>query len=41
MRNSEKSIKEHVELVDPSFTILNSGVGPLEILYVSLPLTPH
>jgi hypothetical protein len=41
VRNSEKSIKEQAEPIDPSFTILDSGVGLLEFLYVSLFMTPH
>jgi hypothetical protein len=32
MRGSEKYVKEHIEPVDLSFTILDSGVGPLEFL---------
>ncbi len=41
VKGSEKSIMEQIELVDPSFIVLNNGVGPLEFLYVSLSLTPH
>ncbi len=41
MKGSEKSVKEHVEPIDPSFTILDSGVGLLGFVFVSLPLTPH
>ncbi len=41
MKGSEKSVKEHIELVDPSFTVLDSKVEPLEFLFTSLPLTPH
>jgi hypothetical protein len=32
MRGSEKYVTEHIEPVDISFTILDSGVGPLEFL---------
>ncbi len=32
MRGSEKHVKEHIELVDLSFTILDGEVGPLEFL---------
>ncbi len=39
--NNDKFVKEQVELVDPWFIILNSGVGPLEFLSTSLSLTPH
>ncbi len=41
MRGSERFAKEHVELVDPSFTILDSRIKPLEFLFANLPLTPH
>ncbi len=41
MRGSEKFVKEQVEPVDFPFTILDSGVGPLEFLSPSLPLTLH
>ncbi len=42
MRDSEKSAKEHDELVDPnSFIVLDSRVKYLEFLSTSLPLTPH
>jgi hypothetical protein len=41
VKGNEKSVKEHVEPVDPSFTVLDSGVGLLGFIFVSLPLTPH
>lgn len=41
MEGSDKFIKDQVESIDLPFTILNSGVGPLEFLYVILLLTPH
>jgi hypothetical protein len=41
MEGSDKFIKYQVEYIDLPFTILSSGVGPLEILYVILFLTPH
>jgi len=41
VKGSEKFVKEHVEPIDPSFTILDSGVGLLGFVFVSLPLTPH
>ncbi len=41
VESSDKSIKEQVEHVDPSFIIFNSGIGPLEFLLATLPLTPH
>jgi len=40
-KGSEKYVKEQAELIDPSFTILNSGVRPMEFLLVNLLLTPH
>jgi len=39
--NSDKLFKEQVELVDPWFSTLDSGVRPLEFLSISLSLTPH
>ncbi len=41
MKGSEKFVKQQVELVDPSFTLQNSRIEPLEFLFVNLPLTPH
>jgi hypothetical protein len=42
VRDSEKSTKERVKLVNPnSFIVLNSRVKYLEFLYISLLLTPH
>ncbi len=42
MRDSEKSAKKHVELVNPnSFIVLNSRVKYLEFFFTSLFLTPH
>ncbi len=41
VEGSVKSIMDQVELVDPPFTVLDSGVGPLEFLSTTLPLTPH
>jgi hypothetical protein len=41
MRSNDKYVKEHTELVESSFIILDSKVEPWELLYVSLPLTPH
>ncbi len=41
MRGSEKFVKKQAEPFDPSFTILDSKVEPLEFLSTSLPLTPH
>jgi hypothetical protein len=39
--SSDKSIQEHVEHVDLSFTVFDIGTDPLEFLLVTLPLTPH
>ncbi len=39
--SSDKFVKEHVEHVDPSFTIFDIGIEPSEFLLVTLPLTPH
>jgi hypothetical protein len=36
-----KFVKDENEPVDLAFTILNGGIGPLQFLYVILPLTPH
>ncbi len=41
MESNDKSIKEHVEFVDPSFIVFDSKIGPLEFLLATLPLTPH
>jgi hypothetical protein len=41
MKGSERSNKEQVELVNPSFTILNSRIEFLELLSASLHLTQH
>jgi hypothetical protein len=42
VKNNDKSIKEQVEPIDLSFSIiLDSGTGPFEFLYATLPLTPH
>ncbi len=39
--DNDKTAKEQVELVDPSFTILNIIVKYSEFLSISLLLTPH
>jgi hypothetical protein len=36
MEGSDKSIKDQVESIDFPFNVLNSGVGPLEFLFVTL-----
>jgi hypothetical protein len=42
VRDSEKSTKKHVELVNlNSFIVLNSRVKYLEFFFTSLFLTPH
>jgi hypothetical protein len=41
VRGSEKYVKEQAKLIDPSFIVLDRGVGPLEFLSTSLLLTPH
>jgi hypothetical protein len=41
VKGSDKYVKHQVEHVDPPFIILNGGVGLLELLYVTLLLTPH
>jgi len=39
--DNKKSNKEHVEHVNPSFTILDNRLETLKFLFASLPLTPH
>jgi hypothetical protein len=41
MKGSERSIKEHVKHINPSFIVLDSIVEPLEFLSINLNLTPH
>jgi hypothetical protein len=41
MESSERFDKEHVEHVNPSFTILNSRLESLEFISINVPLTPH
>ncbi len=41
MVDNKRSDKEHVEPVNPSFTILDSKLESLKFLFASLPLTPH
>jgi hypothetical protein len=41
MKFSENFVKEHVEHVDPPFTILNGIIEPLEFLSINLPMAPH
>ncbi len=41
MVDNGKFVKDENEHVDPPFIILNGEIGPLEFLYVILPLTPH
>jgi hypothetical protein len=41
VEGSVKSSKDQAELVDPSFIVLDGGVGPLKFLSTILPLTPH
>jgi hypothetical protein len=41
LEDSERFDKEQVELVNPSFTILDSRLEFLEFLFASVPLTPH
>jgi hypothetical protein len=41
VESSDKAVKEHVELVNPSFIVFVSGIGPLKFLLATLPLTPH
>jgi hypothetical protein len=38
---SDKFVNEQVEHVDPPFIVLDNGIGPLEFLFATLPLTPH
>jgi hypothetical protein len=40
MESSDKSIEEHVEHFDFSFTIFDSGTEPLEFLFTTLPFNP-
>ncbi len=40
MRSSERFAKEHVKPIDPSFTLLDNIVEPLELLSTSLPFDP-
>jgi len=39
--DNKKSNKEHVEHINPSFTILYNRLESLKFLFASLPLTPH
>jgi hypothetical protein len=41
IEGSERFNKKHVELVNPSFTILDNRLESLEFLSFSVPLTPH
>ncbi len=41
VEGSERSDKKHDELVNPSFTILNSRLKYLEFISINVPLTPH
>ncbi len=41
MEGSERFDKEHVELVNLSFTILDNRLAYLEFISTSVPLTPH
>jgi hypothetical protein len=41
MEGNERYDKEKVELVNPSFTILNSRLESLEFITTSVLLTPH
>ncbi len=41
VEDSERSNKEQVELVNPSFTILDSRLESLEFISTSIPMTPH
>jgi hypothetical protein len=41
VKGSDKFVKHQVQLVDPPFIILNSGVRLLKLLYVTLFMTPH
>jgi hypothetical protein len=41
VEGSERSDKEQVELVNPSFIILNNRLEYLEFISLSVPLTPH
>jgi 2-polyprenyl-3-methyl-5-hydroxy-6-metoxy-1,4-benzoquinol methylase len=33
VKSSERFVKEHVKLIDPSFTLLDSKIEPLEFLF--------
>jgi len=41
MKGNEKYVKEQVELVDSSFTLLDNIIEPLVFLFANLPLIPH
>jgi hypothetical protein len=41
VRGSERYAKQHVQLVNLSFIVLNNKIKSLEFLFASLPLTPH
>jgi hypothetical protein len=41
VEGNEKSNKEHVELVNPSFAILDSRLEFLEFISINVPLTKH
>jgi hypothetical protein len=41
VEGSERFDKEQVELVNPSFTILDNRLEYLEFISTSVPLTPH
>ncbi len=41
VEGNEKSDKEHIELVNPSFTILDSRLKFLELISTNVPFTPH
>jgi hypothetical protein len=41
MVDNKISNKEHVEHVNPSFTILDNRLESLKFLFANLPLTPH
>jgi hypothetical protein len=41
MESNDKSVKKHVEPIDPSFFVYDSKIRPLEFLLATLLLTPH
>jgi hypothetical protein len=41
MEGSERSDKKHDENVNPSFTIVDSGLESLKFTCTNVPLTPH